>query len=200
MVSKIDKFWAWFAEHSNSLAQHRVPETVVSELDQRLRSFCQLDWEIGPAAEGGNFFALSPRGNVELLNEARQMIALAPALADWEFLVGKPRRSWNLIFSVECSGKTFEIDARRWEFVLYRFKDGMCDLLLKPDRSSTTPEECLAAAGVVISDGELGEEKRLEFLNKIEIVSSWKTEELKTAKVIKPGLLSSLISSSEEIC
>src|SRR5579863_9188193 len=88
--NEIELFWRWFSEHSSQLDPDSISNALVAELEKRLFSICRLDWEIGPGIDAANLFALSPRGEDQLLLLTRMMVARAPRLPDWEFYPAKP--------------------------------------------------------------------------------------------------------------
>lgn len=190
---RIQSFWKWFSEHSAELAAADVPQPLISDLEERLFTIHQLDWEIGPGQTSPNLFALSPRGERELLRVTRSIIAQAPNLVGWEFHPAKPPRAWNLVFSVMVNDKSIEVDGKLWEFVLFEFKDGTYDLVLNPDCYRTLPEEYLYWAATIIADGELGEEARMDLITKIEVVKTWDETTARSARKLEPGLLAGLV-------
>jgi len=190
---KISSFWKWFADHSTELASADIPQDLVGELEKRLFTIHRLDWEIGPGRNVSNLFALSPRGNSELLQLTRSIIAQAPMLVGWELWPAKPPRDWNLVFSLIVNGTSVEIDGKLWEFVAYKFKDGTHDLVLKPDSIKGLSEDYLYWAATIIADGELGEEARMELITNTEVVTSWDERAAKSAKKLRPSLLAKLL-------
>jgi hypothetical protein len=189
---KIESFWKWFAANSAALSSNTIPESLISELEDRLFAIERLDWEIGPGQHAPNLFALSPRGDADLLQTTRNIIALAPELPSWEIYPAKPPRAWNLIFTLSGEDSTVEIDAKCWEFVAYKFKDGTYDLLFKPDDRKGLSEDYLCWAATIVVDGEIGEEARIEKVGQIEVVSSWNEREAPSARKLELGSLSEL--------
>jgi hypothetical protein len=193
---KIQSFWKWFAEHSSGLAGAAVPQPLVSQLEKRLFAIHRLDWEIGPGRTSPSFFALSPRGERELLRVTRSIVAQAPALTGWEFYPAKPPRAWNLVFSVSVGGRWVEIDGKQWEFIAFKFNDGTYDLVLKPDDRMGLSEEDLYWAAIIVADGELGEETRMDLVPTIEVVMKWEEGLAQSAKKLEPGLLAKVVKRS----
>jgi len=168
----IDRFWRWFSEHEFALADANIPQALIADLEARLFAIHPLDWEMGPGRNAPNFFALSPRGDPQVLQVAKQIVARAPILVNWEFYPAKPPRNWNLRFSLMIDDRSVEIDGKRWEFVAYRFKDGSYDLVFKPDCDYGVTPDYLQWAATIIADGELGEETRMTHVPNIEVVMS----------------------------
>ena len=189
----INNFWKWFFDHSAELAAANVPESLINELEQRLFLIHRLDWEIGPGVKETKLFALSPKGDKEILSLTRYIITEAPKIKNWEFYPAKPRRTWNLVFDLMVDRKPFEIDAKLWEFVAYKFSDGTYDLLFKPDIGVTLTEDYLYWAATIIVDGEIGEEKRMEMIGNIEILTVWDEKAAPLARKLEIGLLGQLV-------
>ena len=196
LPDSVPRFWEWFADNQAALAMASVPDSLVVELEARLFAICKLDWEIGPGRNAPNMLALSPRGDPGLLQLTRGIVAQAPPLSGWEFHPAKPPRTWNLVFTLEKADSRTEIDAKLWEFVLYKFRDGTFDLLLKPERNLALPEDYLGWAAIIIADGEIGEETRMERISTLEVVNSWDDKSAKNASKLEPGLLAKLMSLS----
>lgn len=193
VTKNIRRFWDWFSEHATELAETSIPEVLLTELEEKLFAICQLDWELGPGRCAPNMLALSPRGDRELLVITKNIVAQAPQLAGWEFHPAKPPRDWNLVFDLIVGDKPVEIDGRLWEFIAYKFKDGTYELLFRPDASRRLAKEYLNYAATIIVDGELGEERRMELVATIEVVSSWEKNLGTRAKKLEPGLLVKLL-------
>jgi len=189
----IASFWKWFSDHSSELSAPSIPDLLITELEQRLFLIHRLDWEIGPGLKEANLFALSPRGDRETLCLTRYIIADAPKIKGWEFHPAKPRRTWNLIFNLMVDREPVEVDAKLWEFVAYKFNDGTYDLIFKPHLGKTLTEDYLHWAATIIVDGELGEEKRMERIGKIEIVTSWDEKAAPSARKLEIGLLEKVL-------
>jgi len=190
---KTSEFWSWFKERSSELAAGDIPEGLIEELEARLFAIHKLDWEIGPGRNAANLFALSPTGDEELLKLTRAVIAEAPDLPDWEFCPAKPPRNWDLVFSLTVDDASIEIDGKLWEFVAYKFKDGTYDLILKPDSTKGLSDDYLNWAAMIIADGELGEETRMELVQDLEVVRTWEAKVAPSAKKLQPGLLAKLL-------
>lgn len=188
----IESFWEWFLQHYPEL-EGDVSESLVNDLERHLFAIQRLDWEIGPGRNKSNFLALSPRGSREILQITRSVIRQAPDLGNWEFYPAKPRRSWDLIFSLMVNGGMVEVNANFWEFVAYKFSDGVCDLLFKPNQFNL-PKEYLYWAANIIVDGELGEEERINSIANIDIIDDWSKKEAPLVRKLEVGLLWKLIN------
>lgn len=190
----ITDFWQWFSEHSAELAARTIPDSLIDELESRLFAIHRLDWEIGPGRNAPNLFALSPRGERDLLGLTQRIIEEAPALRDWEFHAAKPPRDWDLVFSLTVDGKPVEIDGKLWEFVAHKFKDGTYDLLLKPNGVNGLDDDYVRWAATIIADGELGEERRMNLVGNIETVPSWDEDAARSARKLEVGVLPKVIA------
>lgn len=186
-------FWSWFLAHRQELAADEITQPLVEQLEERLFAIHRLDWEIGPGRETPNFFALSPRGNRSTLAVTRGIVAQAPEVEGWSFYPAKPPRQWNLVFTLDVQGKEVEIDAKQWQFIAYEFDDGTFDLVFKPDSLKGLPADYLNWAAVIIADGEIGEEKRMELIGNIEVVDKWEGKAAASAQPLDVGALAKIL-------
>ncbi len=193
----IRQFWAWFVDHEPELAAATVSESVLADLEKHLFAIKQLDWEIGPGVRRRNLFALSPRGNSEDMQITRSIIAQAPALADWEFYPAKPPRRWKLKFLMTVDGKQVQIDGAKWEFIARPLTDGTYDLVFRAPADINLPREYLDWAAMIIADGELGEETRMELVENITTVSSWDKKDSLSARRLEAHLLLRTLKGGE---
>jgi hypothetical protein len=189
-LNNIPAFWLWFSEHKVMLGATDVSQELISEFEEKLFVIDQLGWEIGPGLHVAHRLSLSPYGNFEKLNLTRKIIQMAPSFEDWEFHVAMPPKDWNLSFNLMIANSPFVVDGKLWEFVAYKFKDGTYDLIYKPDSlSKQLGDKYLQLAATIITDGELGEEQRIEAIPKIEVVLEWSEDMRKFARKLEPGLL-----------
>jgi hypothetical protein len=192
---EVSLFWAWFEKHREQLAAVEVDPELVEALDARVCRMGNFDWEIGPGRKQACFFALSPAGEVKALAHTRRVIEQAPELPGWELYPAKPPRQWSLVFELDRNGRDVSIDGGDWEVVVYRFKDGTFDVVLKPpDESDLSDEEADWAARVIV-DGELGEAVALELVGAIETVRQWGAKAAAAARKLELGLLSSVVGA-----
>lgn len=168
-TSQIAELWNWFTSVANDFGSHFENTSLLDELDHRVTALGPFTWEIGPADDSDdNVLVLSPGGQVELLAETKQIIALAPACPGWQFLAAKPRKRWDRKFFMGDA----PVDASRWQYVLYRYPDGIYDIVIvAPDLMQFDEQDRLMAAEIVL-DGELGEEARITLIHDIEVVAT----------------------------
>lgn len=164
---KISAFWRWFAEN-DAILRNLVPESPPwLELEQRLRSLGVEAWEIGPAAGGRTAFAISPARSPEKLPLTRKIVGLAPSIPGWLFFSAKQPKDWNRVFVWSLPG--LEIDARQWKFLVYRYADGLFDVvLLGPILDSFSKEERLRIVSFVV-ESEIGEEILVERVFEVDL-------------------------------
>lgn len=190
----VDGFWKWFVEHRDQLGRRDLPDSLVRELENRIFSLHELDWEIGPGQHAPNMFCLSPSGEKDLLQITQQIVKRAPDLNDWEIHSAKPARKWDLVFNLAVDSRNVEMDGKQWEFVVYKFNDGTYDLLFKPEKKNEElSDEYLNWAATIIADGELGEETRMSLIGQVEVVKSWDARSMHAARKVEPGLLARLL-------
>ena len=82
-------------------------------------------------------------------------------------------------------GSELEIDARKWRYVLYRFPDGVFDLVLEQKNLAALDEDERYSAAVVLIDSLIGEATRLARINVIEPVLAMSKEQGAKANPVK---------------
>lgn len=184
-MDSIEKFWAWFHEWSQRFVMDPESPSLIHELDAEVASLGPIAWEVGPGRNGAWRLTLSPDGELSLLALTSDVISRAPAIGGWEFASSRQPRDWNLIFSLlEESGNKLEIDARPWQYVLWRFPDGMCEIKIAQTGVPLLTEENRYRAALIALDGLLGEECRLRVLSAVEVVDVLSEDEQKRATPI----------------
>ncbi|NVB40622.1 hypothetical protein G6O69_22480 [Pseudenhygromyxa sp. WMMC2535] len=148
-----------------------MTEALCDELSEKLEALGDLSWEIGPSDDDGLFIAISPDGNSDLLAVTRKIVSRAPHMKGWSPLPAKPPREDMLRFTIEGDdGGEIAIDGSPWMYILYRLKDGKIEILIEQNNLATASDEERYLAAVILLDGLLGEERRLELLDMIDTV------------------------------
>jgi hypothetical protein len=112
----------------------------------------------------------------------RYIIKLAPKIPGWELHPARPaKRGWKLQVTVE-GDREVTYDATPWRYVLYEFEDGTFDIVVEQNNVGTEPVSYVAA--VIIVDGFLGEEVRIELFGEIEPVNELSEEQTPKATSI----------------
>jgi hypothetical protein len=184
-LGNADAFWRWFAGVSGALATDPTNDDLIGELDSRIAALGCPGWEIGPGSTKAWFLALSPCGDPEQLPVTRVLVGEAPELSNWEFLPARPPKQWDLYFEVAGEAGPLEIDARGWEFVLYRYPDNLHDVVvLVPDTLLLSPADRTLVARIAV-EGQLGEEPLLTSIRDIEAVTDWSDAERERARPLR---------------
>lgn len=158
---------------------------MIDELDSEVRALGPISWELGPGMQNNWRLTLTPDGDRALLPLTAAIVARAPEIVGWEVASSRQPREWDLTFSMSLSsGDTVEIDARSWNYVLWRFSDGSLDIKIGLDGVTSLSDEDRYRAAVIVLDGLLGEERRLEKLETIEVVTRLESDELSRATPI----------------
>ena len=134
-----EKFWTWFSENNEKLKPSEITDTLKNELDSWVKKLNVPSWEIGPYNEQLklSFFALSPSGNPEIFEKTKSITTTAPPLEGWIFLAAKPPKSWNR--KLLWSEQETLVDANDWSFLVYRYDDGLSDVVLVDDVLTELP-------------------------------------------------------------
>lgn len=125
----------------------------------------------------------------------RAIIAAAPPLPGWELHATKPPRQWMLAFEVEAEGGAIAIDGTAWEVVVYRYADGLVDIVFRPPPDLGLSTELALLAAIILVDGELGELARLTFVHPVDVVDTWDDRSAPRARRLAPGLLDRLVTA-----
>ena len=165
-------FWRWFSSIAQKFSSNLEDEGILRELDDRIRSFGDLAWEVGPGLGKSNALVISPAGAPELLHLTEEVVKYAPALPEWEFHSAKPPKAWSLRFTLEgVDGASIDIDARSWEYVLFRDPDGKLDVLVHAPDLETVAEDLRLTAAEIAVEGVVGERVRLGRVGEIEVAT-----------------------------
>jgi hypothetical protein len=171
----ISRFWRWFCNHQRQLRNVADDPILLAELERKLSEIGQRFWEIGPftAASDELYFAIALGKDPHRMPAIEQVINAAPKLDGWRFLVGKPRKSWQR--AVRWGEDRLLIDANDWQFVLYRFPDGLHDVVLvKPELRGLSEKEKIDLIGFVVAS-EIGERLMAETVYSVDSAPSIET-------------------------
>lgn len=185
-------FWDWFSSKQTELVSENLDAGLVGELEDRLFQIEELDWEIGPGTHKANMFAVSPAGDQKTLQLCRQVIAYAPCLPDWEFYPAKPPRKWQLRFTLATESGEILVNGADWEVVCSPVGDRW-DLTFRPSHVLQLEVASLSWAATILTDGELGEEMRMEKVENIRVVEQWPPNLSCKAQQLSLGLLRTLL-------
>ncbi len=179
MDSKINKFWDWFLVNEHFLKPELITNILVDNIDEKIQELGNFSWEIGYDDEKkDNFLVISPNGSYELLDECKYIINISPKIKNWYFLYSRPPKKWNLIFNLEINGNKLFFDAKEWEFLLFKYPDGVYDIVINFNNNEKIIKKIFYDAAIIALEGELGEEFVIEKINKIEIVNQFKKDEI----------------------
>lgn len=177
--TNIKKFWLWFASVESLLDLSKYSDLeIVHQLDEKVRALADVSWELGPGFRRRNMLAITPDGRPAKLPLTNAIVSEAPDLTHWEIHSAKLiRHGWNLRFSIQIPDqKTISIDGSEWDYVLYKYADGLFDIVLKYPFIELDQRD-LYAAGTILVDGIIGEQKRLTIIKDIEVVSHFNEHE-----------------------
>ena len=185
VTKEINNFWKWFIENESKMRPDLITDKWIQELDNLVNNLGDFSWEIRAGIEKDNLFILSPGGNIDLLKETQEIVNLAPEINSWELHYYKPEKQWDYKFSfLEESGVNKIIDSKKWEYVIYKFKDNSFDIILKADNlESFSMEDKLLAADIVL-ESILGEKLSLELFQDVEIVENFSDKEMNKKNAI----------------
>lgn len=170
-----DEFWRWFSSNARELSPRVLTTALAGDLQAKLDEVVgEIDWEIGPHNDGTRaFFAVSPTSEDEAVNDAaRSLIASAPSLPGWVLRLYKPRRDWEMAFSIGVGRRRVPIEGERWRVVVEPSVDvpGRWDVEFACDPDvRMLPQEALLRAAWTLLDGELGTEKSRTLIDSVTV-------------------------------
>lgn len=183
-------FWIYFSSIEEFLRGNFNHDSVVPALNEKI-SQLGFAWEVGPGRSKKYMLCISPSGSREKLQFTKKFVSYAPAYKEWEIHHAKQIKDWS--FRVELHSPERSVDFQRWEYLLYKFPDGVYDVLLKPDPSDQSGDERYCALANILLDSEIGEEKRILLIDCIEIVREWDEAQAKAKNILRKGELQRLI-------
>lgn len=185
-ILKIKQFWEWFSRNCQSFGVDFDNRVLLEELDNWISRLGDFSWEVGPGKVRENALIISPNGNVDLLQDTKEIVKNAKDCAGWEYYYAKPVKDWELIFDFETSEEeVVEVDASKWEYVLLQYEDGMFEIIIKVSGLRQLNESDKQVAAEVLLDGVLGEETRMQTVCAIDVVEEFDKEYREKASNIR---------------
>jgi hypothetical protein len=163
-------FWKWFTKNSDRLHSNNYDTSLLKKFDDTISSW-NLGWEIGPGLTTENSLTISPNGDKELLEQTEKIINAAPALENWEFYSWKQsKENWHKVKLVD---REAEVDAIDWTYVLLKYPDHKIEILIKADNLKSFDITTKELAVDLVLTNLLGEKRKIEELNFIDIVNEF---------------------------
>ncbi|HEX2846093.1 MAG TPA: hypothetical protein VHN59_06065 [Chitinophagaceae bacterium] len=174
MEIKYQQFWDWFVQNRTLFAGTEITDQSIELIDQRINILGEFAWEIGPGQLKTTSLTISPGGDRDLLPTTKEIISYAPTLPDWEFHYAKPVKEWENYFNVMVNDQKIGINISKWEYTLSRYDTNIYDIRIKlvdvPVTILAEKDQALYGIVEMVLESIIGEEKRLERINEIEIV------------------------------
>jgi hypothetical protein len=185
-LTEVKGFWDWFSQNCQKFGSNFENTILLDELDERVNKLGDFSWEVGPGRVKENLLVISPNGNLDLLQDTREIIANSIECSDWEYYYAKPPKQWDLIFDFEMSdGNQIEIDASQWTYVLLKYADGMFTIIIKGQHLKQLNDDNKLTAAEIVLDGVLGEEIRIQKICEIDVVEEFESSYQNRASNIK---------------
>jgi hypothetical protein len=166
-TADINNFWRWFKTNSDSLQSDKYPNDLFTELDKRLYDI-GLYWEAGPGVKKENLLTISVSGRRELLDKAKELVANAPVIDDWEFdVLKKPKTNWDIL---EIPNDNIKISAINWTYTLLKYKDGKREILIKGESLSDFEKDKRIELAEIVLTNLLGEERMMNELDYLDVL------------------------------
>lgn len=170
-TGKFDVFWDWIKNNIDYLIPKKITPEYINLLDKEIEKLGNFSWEIGfDDKVKKKFLTISSEGDTELFELSKAIINQAPPIEDWIFYSSKPPKQWKLIFNLIINGEKVQFDASEWKYVLYKYDDGVYDIVIKVPNSYKPYEGYFYQLGDIALTGELGESFVIRYINEIELV------------------------------
>lgn len=187
---KIINLWRWFYINEELIRKslqkelREEQERIVQVLDNLVLDLGRFSWHIEMGEMKDWAFIISPNGDEELLKETREIISQAPELESWEFHYYKQSKIWNGKLSLyDSEYEIVEIDSSEWEFVLKKNSSHKFDLYFSANNIEHIDEETVKTAANLVVINEIGEEKRILNIERINFLTSANEEMINTKHI-----------------
>ena len=156
------------------------------QVDAAIDGLGRFDWEIGPYRDENYYFAISPNLDTHKLETTKEFIKYAPICAGWTFLPSKPiKNDWKGIWKMHNEDeKEILVDSNNWRYVLYKFEDETFDMDIIIDDIDGNKDTIDMAIDIGLT-GYLGEEKFIELIKHIEVVSNIEGQDPNKTTLVK---------------
>jgi hypothetical protein len=192
---KVENFWKWFAVNEHIIREvldddfHPDKNFIVQSLDNHILEFGMFTWEIGPSQNNSSdkpfYLIISPNGDKELLSISKSVVKLAPELNDWQFYSSKQVKNADLNFSIyDDNMHERHFDAAEWNFVLSHLPNLETKVILEAKNISHLDSDTKITAAHLALTAILGEEKKINSVAEILIVSEFEEEHRSKSKSI----------------
>jgi len=190
-TTRIKLFWKWFEDNEarirdlldNDSSGDRA--AFIQAMDNQILEFGMFTWEIGHGSNKPFFLTISPNGNWERMELSRLIMKSAPNLADWEFNYAQPLKDWDLTFRLFDNHMIERtLDASGWKFVAERLSGNKVKITIEAGNIAGLDFDTQLAAGNLVITNMLGEECKINHVDKIEMVSEFGQQQKASASII----------------
>ncbi|RMZ58950.1 hypothetical protein D1632_15400 [Chryseobacterium nematophagum] len=183
---RISEFWNWFEFNQSELVPDKITDTLINELNNKILSLADLNWEIREGINKSNMLIISAGGNNDLLSIAKNIIDCAPNLKEWEYSYYKPAKKWDYRLSLKKHiGFDKEINVENWEYVLERFDDTTFGIIIKTENINTLKDDDKYTIVDIVLENILGDDLSYGLIKNVEIVNEFDDNQIKNKSIIK---------------
>jgi hypothetical protein len=116
---------------------------------------------------------ISPNGQKNLIAREKEITDKAPSIDNWEFFSYKqPKENWDKA----SLGNNSNISASDWTYVLLKFPDNKFEITVKADNLKLLDLQTKELAVDLVLTNLLGEKRKIDEINFIEIVDDFEGE------------------------
>ncbi len=142
-------------------------------------------WQLEPGFHVECILTISPNGDKELRKETKEIVSFAPAINGWEFYYAKQPIQSGLNFVLYQDDGLFHFSAEDWEYVLLGFPDNTFDMIIKADSLTGLEKKDQLLAIELALDTIIGEEKKIELILGVDLITDIPEEYQKNASKFK---------------
>jgi hypothetical protein len=165
--SEINNFWNWFDENKNDLQSQKHPNDKLEELDRKVTEY-KLRWEVGTGKVKANALTISPGGDHEKIELAKEFIKSSPTLDSWEFYSFKmPKENWK---QLEIPRYDINITAEDWTYTLLKYEDGKTEVLIKGNSLNLIDPDYKVGLVEIVLINLIGEERMMTEIDFIDVL------------------------------
>lgn len=151
-----ERFWKWFAEHSQQLFEFEADrDRVFAQLSRELsRVEKGLTFEFGPVTDARREFIISANGIRARFPAVQSLAAAAPSFPEWVIIPFRPPKDLTQFRSIRINAVSISLDD---VWFSYELSDSRMNLEIFIRGLTAQNERELAGAGFLLLDLALGE-------------------------------------------
>ncbi len=175
LQDKISDFWDWFVLNKSILEEimqsesHSKTETIVQQIDHHILGMGKLKWEISNPRKDRFNLIISPNSNRELFQITQDIVEQSPYFEEWTFFNAIPAKG---AFNIQLYDNNMDlqfVDAENWQVAIFPEGQNKVELIVLSENIDHLDEETQWVAVDLVITSILGEAKKIEKINTLEV-------------------------------